>query len=154
MVLIIDALVRSTVYNNCFMNFILCILPPFFLIQQILAIYGPMIYTSPANPLRGQVGGVGPWKSRLFWDFVKWLRAVRRVQVWAQSLHILYWTVASAVNLNHKTYKKSAGNCNVLCIKERSGTKINNWVSSKQCSGSGSTGSTCFRASWIRIRIH
>jgi hypothetical protein len=39
----------------------------------VIAIYEPMIYTAPyvmlsmrANPLRGQVGGVGPWKSRLF----------------------------------------------------------------------------------------
>ncbi len=44
----------------------------------------------------------------------------------------IYWTVASAVNLNHKTYKKSTGNCNVLYIKERSGTKKYNWLSSKE----------------------
>ncbi len=41
--------------------------------QDILAIYGPLTDTAPyvmlmlENPLRGQVGGVGPWKSKLFW---------------------------------------------------------------------------------------
>ncbi len=39
-----------------------------------LAIYSPMFYTAPcvmllmrADPLRGQVGGVGPWKLSVIW---------------------------------------------------------------------------------------
>jgi hypothetical protein len=46
------------------------------------SIYGPMLYTVPyemllmrANPLRGQVGGVRPWKSRHFWPCeIAWSR--------------------------------------------------------------------------------
>jgi hypothetical protein len=40
----------------------------------VIAIYAPMIYMAPyvmflmrADPLRGQVERVGPWKSRPFW---------------------------------------------------------------------------------------
>jgi len=41
---------------------------------DIISIYVPMIYSAlcvmflmRANPLRGQVRGVGPWKSQIFW---------------------------------------------------------------------------------------
>ncbi len=51
-----------------------------------------------ANPLRGQLGW--GWALEIFLG--KLHRAVRRMP---------FEAVASAVNLNHKTYYKSTGNC-------------------------------------------
>jgi hypothetical protein len=43
-------------------------------VPTVLTIYEPMIHTAPfimfwmcAYPLRGEVGGVGPWNLRGFW---------------------------------------------------------------------------------------
>jgi hypothetical protein len=70
MVHIIHALVRSTMYNTCLMNFILRIIAAVFLNSTDTSFLWTYDLYSPGNPLRGQVGEVGPWKSRLFWELL------------------------------------------------------------------------------------
>ncbi len=72
------------------------------LVHAIIAIYESMIYTAPyvmllmrANPLRGQVGWGWALEISTFWG--KRHQVVRRMP-------FDFEAVASAVNLNHKTY--------------------------------------------------